>query len=175
MSKKGHYVSNQKFYQALVDYRKLYKEAKRHGTPLPQIPNYIGECLILIANRLSNKPNFIGYPHRDEMIADGIETCIKYLHVFNPDKSKNPFAFFTQTIKNTFIRRIKFERKQLYLRFKASQNHQLTECLNDNKFITLNNDIINSFIQDYEDSVARRKEKEEAIGLERAINDQTKD
>jgi hypothetical protein len=166
-----HYVSNKKFYEALVDYRLQLKNARDHDKPLPQIPNYIGECLMLIAQRLSNKPNFIGYPHKDEMIADGIEVCVRYLEVFDPAKSTNPFAYFTQTIKMAFIRRIKSEKRQLYLKFKSSQNYNLTNQLNDNKFVIQDNEIVNSFIKDYEESIARKKE--EAQGLEKALKDDT--
>lgn len=163
------YVSNKKFYQALVDYRANLRQARENNQELPQIPNYIGECLILIARKLSNKPNFIGYGTKDEMIADGIEVCIKYLETFDPEKSTNPFAFFTQAIKMAFIRRIKAEKRQLYIKFKASQNYGLTNQLNDNKFVIPDNDLMNHFIADYEESLA--KKKEEAKGLDQATKE----
>src|SRR6185437_12745829 len=96
------YVSNKEFYAALVKYRAAIAEAKALGKPIPPIPDTIGICITLIAKRLSNKPNFIGYSHKQEMEADGIENCIRYLQVFDPNKSQNPFAYFTQTIKNAF-------------------------------------------------------------------------
>lgn len=157
MKKPVNYVSNRKFYEELVRYRAIVAEAKSKGEPLPTIPNYIGECIILIANRLSNKPNFVAYPHKDEMIADGIENCIRYLDLFDPARSNNPFAYFTQAIKMAFIRRIKNEKKQLYLRFKSSQNYHLTEQLNDNTILVTENEIMNSFIQDYEDAIKKKK------------------
>jgi hypothetical protein len=157
LKKPVNYVSNKKFYEELVRYRAMVNTAKMSGLPLPTIPNYIGECLILIANRLSNKPNFVAYPHKDEMIADGIENCIRYLDLFDPDRSKNPFAYFTQAIKMAFIRRIKNEKRQLYLKFKSSQTHYLTEQLNDNTIIVTDNEVMNNFIQDYEDAIKKKK------------------
>ena len=46
------------------------------------------------------------------MISDGIENCLHYINNFDPDKSKNPFAYFTQIIYFAFIRRITKEKKQ---------------------------------------------------------------
>tara|TARA_R110000772_G_scaffold229077_1_gene339893 strand:- start:345 stop:719 length:375 start_codon:yes stop_codon:yes gene_type:complete len=46
------------------------------------------------------------------MISDGIENCLQYLDNFNPEKSNNPFAYFTQIIYYAFVRRIQKEKKQ---------------------------------------------------------------
>lgn len=165
-----HYVSNKKFYEEILRHNEKKKICQENGEDPPILSNYIGECLLLIARRLSNKPNFIGYPHKEDMIADGIENCVKYFHVFNPARSNNPFAFFTQTVKNAFIRRIKLEKKQMYVRLKESQNFMLTCQLNDNT-ITIDklNDTANRFIEDYEDSIFNKKIK--PSGLEKAIED----
>ena len=84
----------------------------------------VGAALLKIANRLSTKPNFINYTFREEMVSDGIENCINYIGNFDPDKSKNPFAYFTQIIYYAFLRRIQKEKKQLYIKHKAIENHQ---------------------------------------------------
>ena len=52
------------------------------------------------------------------MISDGIENCLQYLDNFNPDKSNNPFAYFTQIIYYAFIRRIQKEKKQTTIKQK---------------------------------------------------------
>lgn len=46
------------------------------------------------------------------MISDGIENCLQYIDKFNPEKSNNPFAYFTQIIYYAFVRRIQKEKKQ---------------------------------------------------------------
>ena len=56
------------------------------------------------------------------MISDGIENCLQYASNFNPDKSKNPFAYFTQIIYYAFIRRIQKEKKQQHIRHKVIEN-----------------------------------------------------
>jgi hypothetical protein len=56
------------------------------------------------------------------MISDGIENCLQYMSNFNPDKSKNPFAYFTQIIYFAFIRRIQKEKKQMQIKSKLIAN-----------------------------------------------------
>jgi hypothetical protein len=114
--KKKQYINNADFLQALIEYKE-----KKKTNPNTPIPNYIGECFMKIAEGLSHKPNFINYTYRDEMIGDGIENCLMYFDNFNPDKSKNPFAYFTQIIYFAFLRRIGKEKKQTYIKYKATE------------------------------------------------------
>ena len=117
--KKGvHYVDNAKFLQAMKDWKEQCKDAEEAGDEPPRISDYIGECFLKIANGLSFRPNFINYTYRQEMISDGIENCLQYIHNFNPEKSKNPFAYFTQIIYYAFIRRIQKEKKQTHVKHK---------------------------------------------------------
>ena len=111
--KANNYIDNKKFYAEMIIYRRLYDEAMAAGEPRPIVSRYVGECIMLIATRLATRPNFIGYSYKDEMISDGIENCLAYLHNFNPEKSTNPFAYFTQIIYYAFLRRIQKEKKQL--------------------------------------------------------------
>ena len=114
----AHYVDNKEFLAAMIERRELIAKNEAEGKPKPQVSNYIGECILKIATHLSYKPNFINYSYREEMISDGIENCLQYLDNFNPDKSKNPFAYFTQIIYYAFLRRIAKEKKQTYIRGK---------------------------------------------------------
>ena len=107
-----HYVDNKKFLQAMEEWQQACGIAKSLNKPVPPVSNYIGECFMKIAHHLSYRPNFINYTYRDEMIADGIENCVQYSYNFNPEKSKNPFAYFTQIIYYAFVRRIQKEKKQ---------------------------------------------------------------
>ena len=110
--KKQHYVDNEKFLVVMADYREEHLRAKDNDTELPIIPDYAGECFLKIAERLSHRPNFINYAFREEMVSDGIENCVMYASNFNPEKSTNPFAYFTQIIYYAFIRRIQKEKKE---------------------------------------------------------------
>ena len=117
-SKPEHYVNNKEFLAAMVEYRKSVNRAKRKKQAKPPVTNYIGECFLKIANHLSYIPNFINYTYRDDMISDGIENCLQYLDNFNPDKSNNPFAYYTQIIYYAFVRRIQKEKKQTTIKQK---------------------------------------------------------
>ena len=121
-TQKAHYVDNKKFLQAMIEYRLKCKTAEEKGKKKPDVTNYIGECFLKIANHLSYRPNFINYTFRDDMISDGIENCLQYMDNFNPDKSTNPFAYFTQIIYYAFIRRIQKEKKQIEVKKKLIQN-----------------------------------------------------
>ena len=109
---KPHYVDNKKFLVAMIEYREKVQKAEDKKRTKPVVTNYIGECFLKIANHLSYRPNFINYTYRDDMISDGIENCLQYMRNFNPEKSNNPFAYFTQIIYYAFIRRIQKEKKQ---------------------------------------------------------------
>ena len=113
-----HYVNNKEFLEALVVFKAKCSAAKEAGEPRPQISNYIGECFLKIATHLSYKPNFVNYMFREDMICDGIENCVQYIENFNPEKSKNPFAYFTQIIYYAFLRRIQKEKRQLEIKNK---------------------------------------------------------
>ena len=113
-----HYVNNKEFLAAIIAYKDQIALAEIQGKPKPVIPRYIGECFLKIANHLSFKPNFVNYMFKDDMVCDGIENCVQYINNFNPEKSSNPFAYFTQIIHYAFLRRIQKEKKQLEIKSK---------------------------------------------------------
>ena len=125
MSKKQHYVDNKEFLAAMIDWKESIREAESEGDEIPPITEYIGECFYKIATHLSYRPNFINYTYREEMIGDGIENCIQYAKNFDPEKSKNPFAYFTQIIYYAFLRRISKEKKQQSIKQKMIDNDTL--------------------------------------------------
>lgn len=103
---------------------RTYKKAKR---PLPEISDYIGLCVLKIAQRLLFHPWFSGYTEswKEDMLGDGLENVINYLDNFNPEITKNPFAYYTQIIWYAFRRRIEKEKKQTYVKMKAIQMSQI--------------------------------------------------
>jgi len=109
----AHYVNNQEFLQAIKDYK-----AELEVNPEARVPEYIGHCILEIAKRFASRPNFYGYSYKEELISDGIENCLQYLTNFDPEKSNNPFAYYTQICYFAFIRRIAREKKQSYIKHK---------------------------------------------------------
>lgn len=129
INKSSHYVDNKKFYQALVEYKLLCDAAIAEGKEKPIIPNYIGECFLKIATHLSYKSNFINYTFKDDMISDGIENCLTAADKFDPTKSTNPFAYYTQIVYFAFIRRIQKEKKQQTTKYKMIENMDLDQII----------------------------------------------
>tara|TARA_B100001250_G_scaffold64120_1_gene50564 strand:+ start:493 stop:969 length:477 start_codon:yes stop_codon:yes gene_type:complete len=127
--KSEHYVNNKELLEALIVYRGKVAVAKEKDLPKPRITNYLGECFLKIATHLSYKPNFVNYMFRDDMISDGIENCVQYIHNFDPEKSRNPFAYFTQIIHYAFLRRIQKEKKQLDIKTKIIERTGFEEVM----------------------------------------------
>ena len=134
-TKSEHYVNNKEFLAALIKYREDREIAQLQDKPRPVIPRYIGECFLKIANHLSFKPNFVNYMFKEDMISDGIENCVQYIHNFNPEKSQNPFAYFTQIIHYAFLRRIQREKRQLEIKNKILEKSGYSEVFDDSNKI----------------------------------------
>lgn len=180
--KKVNYIENEDFAKALMDYKKKVSSAKKNKLPKPQIPSYIGECFLQIAQRLSYSPNFARYSYRDEMVADGVENCLMYFENFNPNaisartgkKTAGPFQYFTRIILYAFFRRIAKEKKQSYVKAKVTMESshifdqlsqeelELIGTDTDHKFTSGSADPydnISEFIQKFEDDIKKKKEK----------------
>jgi DNA-directed RNA polymerase specialized sigma24 family protein len=129
MKKKQHYVNNQEFLAALINYKDKVAIAEAKGWPKPRVNNYIGGCFLKIATHLSYRPNFINYMYKDDMVCDGIENCIQYIDNFDPQKSKNPFAYFTQIVYYAFLRRIAKEKRQMEIKDKIIEKTGCNEIM----------------------------------------------
>ena len=124
-----HYVNNKEFLAAIVEYKEKVALAAERGEEKPRITNYLGECFLKIATHLSFEPNFVNYMFKDDMVCDGIENCVQYINNFNPEKSKNPIAYFTQIIHYAFLRRIQKEKKQLEIKTKIIERSGYEEVM----------------------------------------------
>jgi len=131
-TKVKHYVNNEHFLEEMVVFRAAVLEFKEANGERPRVPEYIGECLFKIATHLARKPNFANYTFREDMVSDGIENCLLYIDNFDPEKSKNPFAYFTQIIYYAFLRRIQKEKKHLYIKYKSMDNVIINSLIENN-------------------------------------------
>ncbi len=123
------YVDNKVFFETIKEYKKSCIQSENSGEEYPEIPEYVGECFLKIAEGLSNRPNFINYTFRDEMVMDGVENCVRYCKNFDPQKSKNPFSYFTQIVYYAFLRRIEREKKQTYVKYKVTETSGISNEL----------------------------------------------
>lgn len=181
MSKK-HYVNNEKFLEQMKEFRIKVKHAKENNLQRPRVPEYIGECIFKIASHLARKPNFANYTFKDDMISDGVENCLLYIDNFDPDKSSNPFAYFTQIIYYAFLRRIQKEKKQLYVKYKSMENEVINSLIENNGedlvaghlngilHDSYSEEFIRDFINTFEDN-KRRKVRKRKSKLEEFMED----
>ena len=180
----NHYVNNEQFLQEMIAYKNLVKSAINDKTERPRVPDYIGSCLFKIATHLARKPNFANYTFKEDMISDGVENCLLYIDNFDPEKSKNPFAYFTQIIYYAFLRRIQKEKKHMYIKYKGMENEIVNALIENNgedivashmqgmMHETYSEYFIRDFIETFEDTKrkktdARKKKK----GVENADAD----
>ncbi len=181
---KHNYVDNKKFLIAMIDYRETVVKSTPESRP--RVPFYIGDCIMKIATHLSYKPNFVNYTFREEMISDGVENCLQYIDNFNPEKSKNPFAYFTQIIYFAFLRRIQKEKKYLYTKYKASENTNLFGETSDKhsydqvigsgyndkiKYNEWSEEYMNDFIENFEEHKRKKKKIKSVTPLDKFMED----
>lgn len=172
--KKNQYVDNKKLYEALVEWLKDRKAAQKNKQNLPPLPDYIGECILLMANRLAQKANFVNYTFKDDMIGDAMESCLRYLHNFNPTRSTNAFAYVTQILHNAFVRRIQRERRNSYTKA-VLISHGIpgytTQEGDDNEYTNTYVDFmqenVSDVIEKFESAKQRKKARQQKkVGLE---------
>ena len=179
---KAHYVNNEKFLEQMKAFRQNVIEARIDGKERPRVPEYIGECIFKIASHLARKPNFANYTFKDDMISDGVENCLLYIDNFDPEKSSNPFAYFTQIIYYAFLRRIQKEKKQLYVKYKSMENEIINSLIENNGedlvaghlngilHDSYSEEFIRDFINTFEDN-KRRKIRKRKSKLEEFMED----
>jgi len=168
--RKTNYINNKTLYGAMIHYKNELKEAVESEKEEPIVPKYIGESILLICNNLAKKPNFSGYTYKQDMISDGIMDCIAAVDNFNPDKTNNPFAYFTQIAWNAFLRRIQKEKKQTYIKHKNFENsHLFSEIFEDAKHAThlKSNDYSADIVRSYEDKLTKNKKPSKLTGVEK--------
>lgn len=169
--KEKHYVNNEQFLSEMKVFRAEVLKSKTEGTERPRVPNYIGDCLFKIATHLARKPNFANYTFKEDMVSDGVENCLLYIDNFDPDKSSNPFAYFTQIIYYAFLRRIQKEKKHLYIKYKSMENEVINQLIENNgeEYVTghlngamhdsYSEEFISDFIKTFEVNKKQKVEK----------------
>lgn len=162
--KHRHYLDNDKFYQALYD-RRVHIDS---GEQVPQrLEDYIGECILLIAENVGKRWNFAKYSWRDEMVGDAVVACTRAIDKFNPYQYKNPLAYFTQCTVYAFLARLQQEQNQTYTKYKmmieAATQGELDSADDEESAHVLDNvDVSMEYMIDYiEKHEAKQKRKKQ--------------
>jgi DNA-directed RNA polymerase specialized sigma subunit len=170
------YINNKTLYSAMIQYKNSVEEAKKESKEKPKVSDYIGQSILLICNNLAKKPNFSGYTYKQDMISDGIMDCIAAVDNFNPDKTNNPFAYFTQIAWNAFLRRIQKEKKQAYIKHKNFENSVLLDDLWQHSSVQLKtNEYSDELVRNYENKLTKTKNESKLKGVEKfseVVNDE---
>lgn len=166
------YVNNKELYEELVKYKAKAKENEKEGKDKPPISNYLGECFLKIATEFSNYYRFRNYSYKDELIADAVENCLMYFDRFDPEKTNNPFTYFTTIVYYAMMRRVNKENKQQYLKYKMLEKSNVLENLTSEDIDSFSEEVrknvlngsgiydnMSQFIENYETWVNEKKAK----------------
>lgn len=88
------------------------KESKEKGYMMDKL----ARMLQLLCSKYAKKGNFVNYSYNEDMQSYAMMMLVRTWNSFNPEKSNNPFAFFTQCIKNSFIQYLNHEKRQRVIR-----------------------------------------------------------
>lgn len=105
MARKKNYLNNKDLFKQVV----LSKELGRMNDELAKM-------LTMLTARYGRHPNFLGYTYNDDMQAYAMMQLVHSWNSFNCDKYDNPFAYYTQSIKNSFYQFLNKEKKQRMVR-----------------------------------------------------------
>lgn len=181
-----HYVNNKEFTQAVIDWCGEVNAARAKGEDGPPLTNYISECIFKLADGLSHKAQFIGYPFREDMVMDAVENMLRVLDKATfSDKAQtrsgtpNAFGYFTQIAWYAFVRRIMKEKKEYQTKLKFIAEMNLEEFIADadedpevarvvQQFV----DNLRSKIDDMKDK--KQKEEEKKIVTKKKVGNKRK-
>jgi DNA-directed RNA polymerase specialized sigma24 family protein len=171
MAKVKNYINNKTLYESMVEYKEKLKISEDNDIVKPQISNYIGQSIMLICNNLAKKPNFSGYTYKQDMISDAIIDCVAAVDKFDPSRTNNPFAYFTQIAWHAFLRRLQKEKKQTYIKHKNYENSYLMNDLWEGDFNVqmLSNEYSNELVKSYENKLTDDKKKVKLAELKKSL------
>lgn len=99
------YVNN----KSLLEEFKICKEA---GV----MSNKLAKMLMMICERYGKKGSYANYTYNEDMQAFAMMNLVKSWKSFNPEKSNNPFAYFTSCVTNSFLQYLNQERRHRNIR-----------------------------------------------------------
>lgn len=112
------------------------KRSKEQG----KMSNELTNMIMMLCRRYGKHPWFINYSYNDDMQSFALLTIVKFWDRFDPEKSKNAFAYFTQIIKRAFYQ-FKIQEKKhrnirdlLLIEHGERPSHTFTEEYDDDNY-----------------------------------------
>ena len=98
------------------------------------------------------------------MISDALVDCVAAINNFDPERTNNPFAYFTQIAWNACVRRIQKEKKQQYIKLKNVEKVIMLENCSEEEINQFKlNDASNELVRSYEEKNIPLKRKEKLL------------
>jgi hypothetical protein len=176
---KQNYIDNNRFLEEIKTHKARCALAAVEGRLPPRLNNYLGDCLLKIAEKMAYRPEFIHYSFNEEMKNDAIENMLTYFGNFDPERVGErsgivtPFGYFSQITYYAFQRRILREEKLRYTKCKVlehmfvSVDGDTLEEYNPSTNLRMAESVA-AFIRRYEDRELKKKQKRDEKKKERA-------
>lgn len=100
-----YYLTNSKLLPAVLEAKKAEK-----------LSNELAKMLMMLTKKYAQRPCFAGYTYKEDMISEALTNLCQNALKFNPEKSNNPFAFYTSCINNSFLQFLSVEKKHRRIR-----------------------------------------------------------
>lgn len=81
-----------------------------------RMTNELAKMLMVLCERFATKGSYAGYSYNEDMQSYALVSLCKTWSTFNPDVGTNPFAYYTQCVKNCFNMYLGTEKKQRNVR-----------------------------------------------------------
>jgi len=81
-----------------------------------KISDELARMLMMLTRKYSQRPCFINYTYKEDMISDALVNLCQNALKFNPEKSSNPFAYYTTCIHSSFLQYLNTEKKHRRIR-----------------------------------------------------------
>lgn len=165
-----HYIDDNHLTKILSIWKKEFDANKAAGIERPRLPEAVGEAFFDMSEAMGKRFNFRDYSYLDEMKADAILHCVKYIHNFNPDKISekkgkvSAFGYINKIIWHSFTHRIESEKREQYLKYKSLELMGGAEAFQDEDMADLTGEDgsemnISVLAQDFRNKVAEYENK----------------
>jgi DNA-directed RNA polymerase specialized sigma subunit len=83
---------------------------------LGRVTEDLAKMLLMLARKYAQRPCFVSYTYKEDMISEAITNLCHNALKFNPEKSSNPFAYYTSCIHSSFLQFLNVEKKHRRIR-----------------------------------------------------------
>jgi hypothetical protein len=131
MNKASYYLDPKAFSNDIRDYNLMCKDRQEKGLTTPKIPDTIGLQLLTLSTNMAKRREFSGYTYKEDMIQEGVISCLKCIKNFDHTLGYSAFSYFSQVVYFRFVQIIKKENKQSMIKGKILENYHFDDFILD--------------------------------------------